>query len=425
MGIVPAARVRVATGSSDFQPLSAAELRALRPGQVVELQWKRTLSSPRFNWWFALVHEVCPGGESAGARAEGDGSVGAVERDASVGTRGRTLAVDRARHSHGCGATGEARDGAASAAGAPCARCTGGSSGQAETGGRPTDAGPCGLLRPRVPSVPSGRTGRTGEVLPLPPAHAAGDGARALGASGDGGVACGVDGTCKSGGAEDPDPDSIRTAARRAAAEDADSIVLCFPQYSSTPHGSGLALTGLERVYRTRTTTMHGGVAGGLRTVTDAQRSQWLECLAGSSHDFAYVPVHPAAPPSPTATAVASAAGGADGEARAASAEACAAAAATTGSDALRGAAWCVSGCGAVVHAAGSSADAERQRGPVSRLELDTSSELDAIRAAFQKGYPRHGAQAERVRAAACGAREGSDALSMRSVRMLGMLNLR
>lgn len=56
--LVPQERVRAVSGSPDFACTLSDFETTLKPGQVVELQWKKSEQSPRFNWWFALVYDV-------------------------------------------------------------------------------------------------------------------------------------------------------------------------------------------------------------------------------------------------------------------------------------------------------------------------------------------------------------------------------
>ena len=55
---VPPSRVRRPVGSKDFEVPLESFTTSLQVGMVVELQWKARETSPRFLWWFALVHQV-------------------------------------------------------------------------------------------------------------------------------------------------------------------------------------------------------------------------------------------------------------------------------------------------------------------------------------------------------------------------------
>ena len=57
-GPVPAGRLRRFAGGKGHEPMEAPFDAALRPGMLVELQWKKDRWAGRFNWWFALVHKV-------------------------------------------------------------------------------------------------------------------------------------------------------------------------------------------------------------------------------------------------------------------------------------------------------------------------------------------------------------------------------
>ena len=56
--LVPQVRARAVSGSPDFACTLGNFKTDLKPGQLIELQWKKGEQSPRFNWWFALVYDV-------------------------------------------------------------------------------------------------------------------------------------------------------------------------------------------------------------------------------------------------------------------------------------------------------------------------------------------------------------------------------
>lgn len=250
IGIAPSGRVRLAAGAPDFAPLPARAFRGLRPGQAVEVQWKRTLSSPHFGWWFALVHEVS--------------------------------AQPPAEQSRGAGAGGGA---------------DGGASG--DTGG--------------------------------------------------------------------------------------DTVVLCFPQYGAPPEGEA-ALAGFGRIHRARATSLHGGLAGGLRIVSEGELAQWVDCLASARLNFEYELGPPQPPPQPLPPLPLPPA---PAKPRAQP-------------SALGSAAFAVWHYAGGRPKAAGKALAGRPALPEARLRAVASWQLASIRAAFCHGYPLHAPLSERVRAAAC-----------------------
>jgi hypothetical protein len=55
----PEGRARKPSGvTHEFASMATPFTSSLEPGMVVELQWKKSLTSPRFAWWFALVHRI-------------------------------------------------------------------------------------------------------------------------------------------------------------------------------------------------------------------------------------------------------------------------------------------------------------------------------------------------------------------------------
>ena len=62
----------------------------------------------------------------------------------------------------------------------------------------------------------------------------------------------------------------------------ADVVELVFPQYGTSAKS---ALTHASAIHRTRSTEMHGGLAGGVRKVGAAEVAQWWMALASEDYD--------------------------------------------------------------------------------------------------------------------------------------------
>lgn len=83
-----------------------------------------------------------------------------------------------------------------------------------------------------------------------------------------------------------------------------DEVQLFFPQYGSTPQENGASsLVGVSTLHRTRETSMHGGIAGGIRKLSPARVVQWWRVLGSAAHDTDEPLPHPSAPGPPLMTA--------------------------------------------------------------------------------------------------------------------------
>lgn len=355
LGTAPSGRVRLASGLPDFCPMAPGLFRTLRRGQVVELQWKRTLSSPRFLWWFALVHEVSPTG-----RTHNDADTGRADTRRADGSD--TGAADS-------GDDGGAVDGqGAGVAAAPAAAAV---AAAADDDG--TDGDSIVLCFPQYASTVGGGWSGGGVLTGLERVH------RARTTAMHGGIAGGL---------------------RIASPEEVAQWIACLAtprfDFNFVPSPSGLPVAS-----RTEAGAPAGGGGEGAADHQRAAQEAARQLLAGArpgavERSTAEVPGAAAA-----RAADAPYAGEDRAATRSAGTPACTATcagsppAARAGSRANQRAAVADGGRANAIAAAGSPAGASR------RLCIEESTELNVIRRMFCDGYLPHGPLAERVRAAA------------------------